>query len=163
MVWSSCYAPASWRRSIIIPILKPNKVRTEGILYILIALTSNMCKLMQHMIVMIPNGTWSGRKHSIGSGNEIINLFVSNEIENIVAKWQIWWREEAYGRFFYSFQLAVSFRMSCPHKIEPSRQRLLNWGLVTVYYINYLCNDCHQVNWHVFAQMHFIYYLCMYM
>ena len=63
LVWSSGSVPVSWRHAIVIPILKPNKVRTEAISYRPIALTSNMCKLMERMIVMRLN--WYMEKNGL--------------------------------------------------------------------------------------------------
>ena len=48
---------------IVIPILKPNKVRTEVISHRPIALTSNMCKLVERMIVMRLN--WYMEKNGL--------------------------------------------------------------------------------------------------
>ena len=50
-VWVSGVIPSSWRHAIIIPLLKPNKDKSNPGSYRPIALTSNICKLMERMIV----------------------------------------------------------------------------------------------------------------
>lgn len=49
-VWEQGELPLSWKHSIIVPILKPGKDKGEVKSYRPIALTSNLCKLMERMI-----------------------------------------------------------------------------------------------------------------
>ena len=51
MVWSLDSVAVAWSHGITIPILKTNKVRTDVISYKPIAILSNVCELMSHMIV----------------------------------------------------------------------------------------------------------------
>ena len=50
-IWSCGILPSSWKHSIIVPILKPGKVKSDPASYRPIALTSNLCKLYERMIV----------------------------------------------------------------------------------------------------------------
>ncbi|KAL2092977.1 hypothetical protein ACEWY4_010289 [Coilia grayii] len=50
MVWEQGQLPSSWKHSIIVPIPKPGKDKTEAKSYRPIALTSNLCKLMERML-----------------------------------------------------------------------------------------------------------------
>ncbi|XDV45291.1 hypothetical protein PO909_013411, partial [Leuciscus waleckii] len=50
-IWNAGKLPSSWKHGIIIPIGKPGKDKSNPINYRPIALTSNLCKLMEKMIV----------------------------------------------------------------------------------------------------------------
>lgn len=50
-VWRSGRLPSAWKHGVIIPVLKPAKNKHNAESYRPIALTSNLCKLMEHMIV----------------------------------------------------------------------------------------------------------------
>lgn len=50
-IWEEGKLPKSWKHSIIVPIVKPGKDRSEATSYRPIALTSNMCKIMERLIV----------------------------------------------------------------------------------------------------------------
>uniref|UniRef100_A0A671QEF9 Reverse transcriptase domain-containing protein n=1 Tax=Sinocyclocheilus anshuiensis TaxID=1608454 RepID=A0A671QEF9_9TELE len=50
-VWESGKLPADWKHGIIVPIAKPGKDHTQPNNYRPIALTSNLCKLMERMVM----------------------------------------------------------------------------------------------------------------
>jgi len=50
-VWESGKLPADWKHGVIVPIAKPGKDRTQPNNYRPIALTSNLCKLMERMLM----------------------------------------------------------------------------------------------------------------
>ena len=62
-IWEKGFMPSTWRHALIIPILKPNKIKNEPGSYRPIALTSNFCKLMERMIVARLN--WYMEKHNL--------------------------------------------------------------------------------------------------
>ena len=49
-IWISADFPQQWRAATVIPIPKPNKDRTDPLIYRPIALTSCLCKVLEHMI-----------------------------------------------------------------------------------------------------------------
>lgn len=49
-IWAEGKLPSAWKHSIVIPVGKPGKDRSEATNYRPIALTSNMCKIMERMI-----------------------------------------------------------------------------------------------------------------
>jgi potassium voltage-gated channel Eag-related subfamily H protein 8 len=49
-VWESGTLPLAWKHSVVIPIGKPGKDKSEVTSYRPIALTSNMCKVMELMV-----------------------------------------------------------------------------------------------------------------
>ena len=49
-LWNNGSFPSVWRHSVIIPILKPNKVKSDPASYRPIALTSNFCKLFERLV-----------------------------------------------------------------------------------------------------------------
>lgn len=49
-VWESGILPLAWKHSVIIPIGKPGKDKCEATSYRPIALTSNMCKIMERIV-----------------------------------------------------------------------------------------------------------------
>ena len=50
LVWKVGEVPSIWRHGIIVPILKLGKVKSDPISYKPIALTSNLCKLMERWV-----------------------------------------------------------------------------------------------------------------
>jgi len=54
-IWNEGKLPSSWKHGIIIPIGKPGKDKSNPINYRPIALTSNLCKLMENMIIRRSN------------------------------------------------------------------------------------------------------------
>lgn len=50
-VWNSGKLPMEWKHGVIIPVAKPGKDHTQPINYRLIALTSNICKIMERMVM----------------------------------------------------------------------------------------------------------------
>lgn len=50
-VWNAGKIPSSWKHGIIVPVGKPGKDKSNPINYRPIALTSNLCKLMEKMII----------------------------------------------------------------------------------------------------------------
>ncbi len=50
-VWESGKLPADWKYGVIVPIAKPGKDHTQPNNYRPIALTSNLCKLMERMVM----------------------------------------------------------------------------------------------------------------
>ena len=49
-IWISADFPQQWRAATVIPISKPNKDNTDPLSYRPIALTSCLCKVLEHMI-----------------------------------------------------------------------------------------------------------------
>lgn len=68
LVWSTGYVPSSWRHALIIPLLKPGKAKSDTLSYRPIALTSNICKLMERMITNRLN--WFMEKHDLFNVNQ---------------------------------------------------------------------------------------------
>ena len=62
-IWATGFIPSFWRHAIVVPILKPNKAKSAPASYRPIALTSNLCKLMERMIVRRLN--WFMEKHGL--------------------------------------------------------------------------------------------------
>ena len=62
-IWEKGYIPKAWRHALVVPILKPNKIKTDPASYRPIALTSNFCKLMERMIVKRMN--WFLEKYNL--------------------------------------------------------------------------------------------------
>lgn len=52
-VWELGKLPSSWKHGIIIPIVKPGKDHLQAANYRPIALMSNLCKLMERMMMSI--------------------------------------------------------------------------------------------------------------
>lgn len=52
--WSEGVIPSGWKRAVILPFVKPGKDPSCADVYRPIALTSNLCKLMETMIVIFP-------------------------------------------------------------------------------------------------------------
>lgn len=50
-VWNSGKLPMEWKHGVIIPVAKPGKDHTQPINYRPIALTSNICKIMERMVM----------------------------------------------------------------------------------------------------------------
>ena len=49
MIWETGNIPPAWKHSVVVPILKPGKEKSEATSYRPIALTSNLCKIMERM------------------------------------------------------------------------------------------------------------------
>ena len=73
-VWEKGSMPTAWKHALIIPVLKPNKMKNDPASYRPIALTSNFCKLMERMIVMRLN--WYLEK------SNLLNVFQSGFRKN---------------------------------------------------------------------------------
>ena len=50
-IWEKGFMPSAWKHALIIPILKPNKKKSDPASYRPIALTSNFCKLFERILV----------------------------------------------------------------------------------------------------------------
>ncbi|XP_063075987.1 RNA-directed DNA polymerase from mobile element jockey [Engraulis encrasicolus] len=50
MIWETGNIPLAWKHSVVVPVLKPGKEKSEATSYRPIALTSNLCKLMERMV-----------------------------------------------------------------------------------------------------------------
>ena len=62
-IWEKGLIPQAWKHALIIPILKPNKSKSDPASYRPIALTSNLCKLMERMVVTRLN--WFLEKYNL--------------------------------------------------------------------------------------------------
>ena len=68
-IWEKGFVPLAWKHAVVVPILKPNKPKSDPLSYRPIALTSNFCKLMEKMIVTRIN--WFMEK------NHLFNVYQS--------------------------------------------------------------------------------------
>ena len=62
-IWEKGFVPTAWTHAIVVPILKPNKSKSDPVSYRPIALTSNFSKLLERMIVFRVN--WYMEKFSL--------------------------------------------------------------------------------------------------
>ena len=91
-IWEQGKLPLCWKHSVVIPIGKPGKDRTEVKSYRPIALTSNLCKLMERMIVRRlmyegeKKGLFSNHQSGFRSGRTTMDPVVC--MENIIRKAQ---------------------------------------------------------------------------
>lgn len=56
-VWEVGKLPSSWKHGVVVPVAKPEKDHSKAVNYRPIALTSNLCKIMERMVIARINDT----------------------------------------------------------------------------------------------------------
>lgn len=86
-IWDSGNIPVSWKHGVIVPIAKPGKDHSQPVSYRPIALTSNLCKLMERMVMnrltyeMESKGMLSACQSGFRKGRNTMDSILSLEAE----------------------------------------------------------------------------------
>lgn len=103
MIWETGRLPDAWKHGVVIPIAKPGKDQSQSISYRPISLTSNICKLMERMVmnrlsyVIESKNLFSAYQSGFRKGRKTMDsvLCLENEIRKAQVK-----KEVVIGVFF---------------------------------------------------------------